>query len=245
MLLFMKRLGLIIYFYFIVSNNLFSQTYIAEYLHESDKCFLTFNSTAWRYDVTFTPELEIITDNSELNKKIISNNSIVTFNYRSLEKNEYLDTEYIMGSTKRYIIMGELEKQEWTIFNDSIKSIENLTCLMAKGSVRGRNYTVWFTPDIPVSAGPWKLWGLPGLIVDASSDDGVVKQISIVSLIKTDSLPEEPVVTETVTHNEFKTIFHETVNKFKRTVMSFKVSDTAEISVSMSFDHLPDKSLYE
>ena len=34
-------------------------------------------------------------------------------------------------------------------------------------SFKGRTWYAWYSEDIPVSEGPWKLYGLPGLILRA------------------------------------------------------------------------------
>ncbi|MCF8319760.1 MAG: GLPGLI family protein [Flavobacterium sp.] len=55
----------------------------------------------------------------------------------------------------------------WELLNET-KKINSFNCQKARGNFRGRTYTVWFTNDIPVSLGPWKLNGLPGLILEAT-----------------------------------------------------------------------------
>ena len=57
-------------------------------------------------------------------------------------------------------------KIEWKLSNDT-KLIGKFTCKKATTFFRGRQYTAWFTPEIPVPFGPWKLQGLPGLILEA------------------------------------------------------------------------------
>lgn len=54
--------------------------------------------------------------------------------------------------------------QNWTIHTDTL-SILNYRCQKATCTFRGREYTAWFSMDIPINNGPWKFGGLPGLIL--------------------------------------------------------------------------------
>lgn len=46
--------------------------------------------------------------------------------------------------------------------------IAGYNCHKATTEFRGRTFEVWYTPDVPVNFGPWKLNGLPGLILWAT-----------------------------------------------------------------------------
>jgi len=48
-------------------------------------------------------------------------------------------------------------------------------CRRATGIFRGREYEAWYTLEIPIPSGPYKLGGLPGLILEARSLDNVVE----------------------------------------------------------------------
>lgn len=58
------------------------------------------------------------------------------------------------------------EKPEWSI-SEETKEISGYQCLKATTKYRGREWEAWFAPEIPIPDGPWKLCGLPGLILEA------------------------------------------------------------------------------
>ncbi len=61
---------------------------------------------------------------------------------------------------------------EWEIAEDSTKTILDYQCVLATTDYHGRKWTVWFSPEIPLQDGPWKLCGLPGLIMEAYESSG-------------------------------------------------------------------------
>ena len=82
------------------------------------------------------------------------------------------DTEVYDGNVAMMFYYSEpYVLQNWEIV-DSAKTILGYECVMATCDYRGREWSAWFTTDIPVQDGPWKLSGLPGLILEASESTG-------------------------------------------------------------------------
>jgi GLPGLI family protein len=68
-----------------------------------------------------------------------------------------------------YIVPESMSALNWKVGKDTA-TIGGLSCQKATTHYKGRNYTAWFCDELPYRAGPWKLSGLPGLIVEASDD---------------------------------------------------------------------------
>ena len=82
-----------------------------------------------------------------------------------------------------------LNAQQWTIV-DSTREVLGYMCQQATADFRGRRWTAWFATDIPVSDGPWKLGGLPGLILEAY-DEGKQHVFTAVGL---ERMKDEPII---------------------------------------------------
>jgi GLPGLI family protein len=92
--------------------------------------------------------------------------------YINLKTNRMMSRQ--KADTELVIVDDVLDKIVWKMLPQTRK-IGNLKCQRAEAMVRGRFYTAWFAPEIPVRFGPWKLHGLPGLIVQAKSADNAVE----------------------------------------------------------------------
>ena len=71
-----------------------------------------------------------------------------------------------------YEIQEERKLINWELSDDTL-TVAGFLCKFATCQLHGRKWTALYSEDIPTSAGPWKLCGLPGLVLKAEADDGI------------------------------------------------------------------------
>lgn len=94
--------------------------------------------------------------------------------------NSYVFTNLTKDCLTHYNRFGEdygyytepLNEIQWTIVEDSTATVLGYECVMAESDYHGRHWKAWFAPELPMPFGPWKLHGLPGLILKAEANGG-------------------------------------------------------------------------
>lgn len=92
--------------------------------------------------------------------------SVADDDYYRIDRNkkEVLFYDDIMRN--KFLVKDAYPDIKWVITEET-KTVAGLQCVKAVGDFRGRQWIAWFSPEIPLAFGPWKLQGLPGLILEA------------------------------------------------------------------------------
>lgn len=129
---------------------------------------------------------------------------------------------HLFGTNERFIIrpwMGDTllikdptEQISWILMKDS-KSIAGFNCNLANGWFKGRRYFAWFTTEIPVQAGPWKLNGLPGLILEAYDSTASIKfELTSIQNLKTLHRIGKPLAARVISMKDWEEIRQAVLN---------------------------------
>jgi GLPGLI family protein len=93
------------------------------------------------------------------------NTSSIVFHKKGSEN--YDEFDLMEGNS--ILKLQSKDSQNWKLTNES-KKVKDLTLQKATTNFGGRNWTAWFTKEIPFQEGPYKFHGLPGLIVELYDD---------------------------------------------------------------------------
>jgi GLPGLI family protein len=152
--------------------------------------------------------------------------------YLNLKDKISIEEADIFG--KEFLIVEPLEKPDWKLLNET-KKIGDYNCFKAELTVqvteKQRNeyeeflkkeavkpalfkmdepkdkvIMAWYTPEIPVSFGPNKYWGLPGLILEINEEETIILCSKVTLSNKEKSKIKVPNTGEKVTQKKFDEI---------------------------------------
>ena len=123
--------------------------------------------------------------------------------YRNIKNKVMMTRTPKMSISDAFIVREKWVEINWNITNKT-KKIGSYIATKATGHFRGRDYTVWFIYDIPVPFGPWKLHGLPGLILEGEDKEKVLRfYITEIKIpFDTKSMIKVPTADKELTHKE-------------------------------------------
>ncbi len=85
-------------------------------------------------------------------------------------RGEKADLKFRLSTSAFFVYPDSVPSLEWNFSDEETDSILGYDCRKATVEFAGRNYTAWFTAEIPLPFGPYKFGGLPGLIIKLEDD---------------------------------------------------------------------------
>jgi GLPGLI family protein len=81
---------------------------------------------------------------------------------------------YNVNCKSKVLVEEKLEYPKWQIHNE-FKEISGYKTQKATTTINDRTWTVYFTKNIKENIAPWRLFGLPGTIVEATENTSIYK----------------------------------------------------------------------
>lgn len=118
--------------------------------------------------------------------------------------------------TREFLVESPLENRGWKL--DSIrKKIGEYICMKATMNLEGDMVTAWFTPELPVPAGPAEYHGLPGLILAVEHLDETIFLATSIDLTPPPAeLLVKPGRGKMISSEDFDRIVEEKLEEFKK-----------------------------
>ncbi len=129
-------------------------------------------------------------------------------------------------------------KIDWILSNDK-REIAGFTCQKATAFAFGRQWIAWFTSEIPISDGPYKFRGLPGLIIEVFDD----KKYFMFSLVKYSK--EDKEIDIRIPKYRNRKIIPTTKEKFVVAKINYSEGTVSRLKNSIVSDKIPESRYRE
>jgi len=122
---------------------------------------------------------------------------------------------------KDYVITDTIECQNWKILND-MKEVAGHICMNASyyDTIRKKEVLAWFALDLPISLGPNKYCGLPGMILEIFEANGAVVYTATHILLSEEKIEiKKPSIKKNrkaINFNEYNQIVIRYINESKK-----------------------------
>lgn len=184
------------YIRYLITHNWSKKMAAVDYISKQRREKINYmwgNRSEWKSfaNYYFTPTQSKYEDSEELaepNDEGYSWRRDPFFVRRNFEQQTEQDQLTLQGKT--YVVEDSIWRQDWKILND-MKEIAGHVCMNAvwEDSLKLQTVMAWFALDIPVSGGPERFGGLPGLILEVDVNNGGM-------LITADKIEMKPLTTE-------------------------------------------------
>ena len=126
-------------------------------------------------------------------------------------------TEQVEFMTRNFLIESEIGRQAWKLNNRMVRVLGYI-CMGAAIQTGDDIITAWFTSEIPVSAGPDRFYGLPGLILAVEiNGETAFKATSVDPTPPEDSAMLKPDTGKAITQEEFNKTVAEKIKEWEET----------------------------
>jgi GLPGLI family protein len=128
--------------------------------------------------------------------------------FTDLNKSQVIEQKEFMSRV--FLIESDPGEVNWRLTGNQ-KSILNYSCQEAVSDMEGKKVHAWFTPQIPVPAGPALFGNLPGLILAIEMDQGdhIIQAISVEPGPVNEEMMKKPSKGKKVTEEEYQAIVDE------------------------------------
>jgi len=174
---------------------------VVEYKHSTDLAYLYEEDYKMIFDKNFSYSEELVEGKRSTNlknektergvetKHIAGRDNLTSKFYYFNNKDLYFQDNYY----DEILLVKEVAEQNIWKFIDERKELSGFLVHKATTKFRGRNYTAWYTPEIPLPYGPWKFNGLPGLILEVYDEEKVIYFAAEKISIAQDTVCELPI----------------------------------------------------